>query len=222
MNALMNATALPSRTKPLAAFAALIVGFALACMVALALGPADQAEAKTIYSTAKAPRAGATFTVDGNVYKVTDAYEGPREPGEVRLVKYGSKKTNPTINTVKYQGKLYEVEEIGKNAFNNARGHKVTSVKLGRNVDYIGARAFYGCNKVRTFDIAASDVVDIDYSRRTGRYSIDEVEIGYQAFTKAGVSKVTVKCGNAKVAYQKLVKKALSSKGLRSNARVVK
>ncbi len=207
-------------SKPLATAVAGIVAMAVAFLLAAALAPADQAYAAP--AKKQVPRVGSTFVVDDNTYKVTDRWESAREPGEAALVKYGSKNTKPTVNTVKYQGKVYEVEQIGKAAFNTAQGRKITSVKLGRNVDYVGAQAFSGCAKLKTIDIAQSDIIELEYSRRTKSFYVDEMDIGGRAFSNAGVKNVTVKCGSANKSYQNAIKKALTSKGLRTTATVVR
>ncbi|MDO4400492.1 MAG: leucine-rich repeat protein [Coriobacteriia bacterium] len=188
-----------------------VMGFALvmACALACALA-----------GTASAVELGAKFTKDGNTYKVTEAYENAHDWGEVTLVKYGSSNTKPTVNTVKYKGETFEVEVIAKNAFNNTKGHKITSIKLGDHVDKIGAKAFYGCSKLKSIDMRTCEAIDID--KEHGKYVIDDLDIGSKAFAKAGVSSVKVKCGSSNASYQKLFKKALVSKGLRSNAKIVK
>ena len=173
-------------------------------------------------AVARVSEVGTTFTVDGNTYRVTDAYEGPRDFGEVTLVRYGSSKKAPSFNVVKHDGKSYEVEEIGKNAFNNAKGRKITSVKLGKHVDEVKAKAFYGCSKLKLIDISKSDIVDIDRSKKTGEYYLDDLDVGKQAFSKAGASTVKVKCGNSNASYRSIVKKALVSRGLNKNVTVVR
>lgn len=213
----MNAKAI-APTKPFAKLAAVLVGLAVAMMLTFGLAPAEQAHA----ATNALPKKGATFVVDGNTYKVTDRYKSTRDPGEVVLVKYGSKSTTANVNTVKYQGKLYEVEAIGRAAFNTNQGRKVTTVKLGRNVDEIFAQAFLNCTKLRTIDISQSDVIELDYNRRTKSFYLDDIEIGNQAFSKAGVKNVTVKCGSSNKSYQTAVKKGLMSKGLRNTAVVTR
>lgn len=234
----MNTVKVDTRKKGFASAVACAVAVALACLLTCMVAPAGQADAKTIYSTAPTadakatsnakakktttPRVGTVFTLGNNTYKITDRYEGPRDLGEVMLVKYGSNGPHPVFNILTYQGKKYKVETIGANAFNNPKGHRITTLKLGPCVEKIGARAFYGCTKLRTIDIARSDVVDVDYNRRTGRYYLDEAEIGWQAFSKAGVSKVTVKCGNANASYRAAVKKAFVAKGLSANCRVIR
>lgn len=212
----MNSMVMAPRKGMLAALTAFVAGLILACTMVLAPAQADAA-----VSTASNPRVGATIVVSGNTYKVTDRWEGARDPGEVMLVKYASTNKKPVINTIKYKGKVFEVEKIAKNAFNNAKGRKITHLTLGRNVDYIGAKAFYGCSKLAVINIAKADVIEVDYSKRRGYY-LDDVEIGAQAFGKAGVKYVKVKCGNAKAGYQKVIKKALVAKGLRSTAKVIK
>jgi len=165
------------------------------------------------------PARGQTFVKNGNTYKVTDLADED-DLGEVTLVKYGSTNLKPTVNTVKYQGQVYEVDAIGKNAFNNVKGHKVTLVTLGRNVDRIGAKAFYGCKKLKTINMAKCDVIDIDYG--ANGYYLDETDIGAKAFKNAGVKAVKVKCGKSNASYQKVFKKALVSKGMRTSVTVVK
>lgn len=210
----MNGIATRQRMGMLAAITAVVAGLVLACTLTLAPAQADAALSTN-------PKSNTTFVVGGNTYKITERWKSTRDPGEVVLVKYASTNKKPTINTVKYKGRVYEVETIGKNAFNNAKGRQIVSVVLGRNVDYVGYRAFYGCSKLKTINIAKADIIEIDYSRRRGYY-VDDLEIGGQAFTKAGVKNVVVKCGNGKAAYQKAVKKGLQSRGLRATARVTK
>ena len=214
----MNTKAI-APTSPVAKLAVFVMAAAVALVLAFAMAPADQALAAP---AKQAPAKGSTFVVDGNTYKVTDRYKNSRDLGEVVLVKYGSKNTAPSINTVKYQNGIYEVEAIGRSAFNTAKGRAITSVKLGRNVEEVGAMAFQGCSKLRTIDIAQSDIIELDYSRRTKSYYVDDVEIGAFAFAKAGVKNVTVKCGSANKSYQTAVKKALTGKGLRTTASVVR
>lgn len=163
---------------------------------------------------------GDTFKKDGNVYKVVDLDDDGDDMDEVVLVKYGSSNKKPVVNVVKYKGKAYEVEKIGKNAFNNAKGHKITSIKLGDEVESIGAKAFYGCKKLKTIDLAKCDAIELE--KEDGKWEVDDLDIGKKAFSGAGVAKVKVKCGSSKAGYQKLYKKVLVKKGLRSDAKMVK
>ena len=163
---------------------------------------------------------GQTFTKGGNTYQVTDVDRDAGDLSDVKLVKYGATSTKPAMDTVAYRGTTYEIDIIGKNAFNNVRGHKTTTVTFGRHVDKLQARALYGCSKLKVIDLAKCDVVDIDKGRNG--YYIDEIDIGSKAFTNAGVKGVKVKCGKSSTSYQKLFKKALVKKGLRSDAIIVK
>ena len=207
--------------KAIGAFAIVAIA-AVVLLLGCALLPSASAHAQTLETAALTADAGTTFTVDGNVYKITERYKSAHDLGEVKLVKYGSTNKAPKVNTVKHEGKTYEVEEVGKNAFNNKRGHRVTSVTLGRYVDEIESKAFYGCSKLKVLNVAKSDVIDIERSKKTGSYYIDDMDIGPKAFKGAGVKDVKVKCGKSSAAYQQLVKKALVSKGMRSTAQVVK
>lgn len=200
-----------------------ILGIVFALCIALtALLASSFVAVDEAHAAPKVMKTTSTITVDGNTYKITERWKSAKKPGEVVLVKYGANNTKPVINTIKYQGKVYEVEEIGKNAFNNAKGHKITSVTLGRNVEEIGYRAFYGCSKLSTIDISKSDVIEIDYNKKKKTYYLDDVEIGAQAFSKAGTATVKVKCGNNNAKYKQLVKKAMTSKGLRASATVIR
>lgn len=197
----------------------LALGIMIACVLAIGVAPAQDAYAASNTKTASVA-VGKTFKVDGNTYKVTDRYKSAYDPGEVVLVKYASNNKKPVINTVTYKGKKYEVEAVGANAFNNAKGRLVTKVTLGRNVDSVRSRAFYGCSKLQVLNIAKSDIIDVEYSRRTGSFYLDDIEIGSQAFTKAGTKNVKVQCANSNAKYKQVVKKALVSKGMRSSVTI--
>lgn len=193
----------------------------LALCLSAALAP-SQAYATGLSATAGFGK-GSTFTVGGNKYKVTD-YDIDEDEGsdlpEVMLVKYGSSKKKATVNTVKYKGITFEVDIIGKNAFNNAKGHKVTSVTIGRHVDRIQTKAFYGCKKLKAINMAKSDIIDIDKGRNG--YYLDDSDIAKAAFSKAGVKGAKVKCGSSNATYKKLFKNALKKAGMRSDVKVVK
>ena len=201
--------------------AALAVAMALLCAGMVASMMARPAYASTL-TASQAPSGisvGETFTVDGNKYKVHDAESDANELSEVTLVKYGSKNKKPKINTVKHNGETFRVENIGKNAFNNKAGHKVTAVTLGRNVDDIGVKAFYGCKKLKSINMRKADVIDIEKER--GSYVIDDIDIGKKAFAKAGVKSIKVKCGKSNSAYRAQYKKALKKRGMRKSVTVV-
>ena len=229
----MNRQAVQARKGAKGFAVVLAAGFLALFLSAFGLGAAQPAWAQDgriaaatpqlqgadIQAQATAPARGETFTKSGNTYKVTDLAEDD-DLAEVVLVRYGSTDTTPVVNTVKYQGQVFAVEAIGKNAFNNAKGHKITSVKLGANVDKLGAKAFYGCKKLKTINMAKCDVIDIDKGRNG--YYIDEIDMGANALKNAGVKAVKVKCGKSNAAYQEVFKKALVKKGMRTSVTVVK
>lgn len=200
----MGATSSRARLFAVAVLAAI-------CACAVALFTAQQAFALD---------EGDTFKVGGNTYKVIDADDDSEGLDEVALVKYGSSDKTPSINTVKYDGEKYEVNTIGKNAFNNSKGHKITSIKLGTAVDEIGAKAFYGCKKLKVIDMRKCEAIDVEM--KSGEYVIEDIDVGAKAFAKAGVKKVKVKCGSSNSEFRKLFKKALRQKGMRSTVKVVK
>lgn len=222
---------LTARTTKGMALGSLVAAVCASVLLALSLGAQTAHAAKyapaspsadgygSTLDTASIHR-GTTFTVGGNTYKVTDYEPYDDDMGEVMLVKYGSAKKTVSINTVTYKGEMFEVDVIGKNAFNNARGHKVTSVTLGHNVDRIMSKAFYGCKKLKTLNLARTDIVDIDGGRYG--YYLEEINIGSQALKNAGTAKMKVKCGRSDANYRKIYKKALMKKGLRSSASVVR
>lgn len=195
---------------------------ALLCAGLFVSMTAQQAYADSLASAQTSSRLskGDTFTVGGNKYKVIKVETDKGEMSEVALVKYGSKNKKPNINTVKYNGETFKVDTIGKNAFNNKAGHKVVSVKLGRHVDDIGAKAFYGCKKLKVIDMRKADVIELEKKGCT--YEIDDLDIGKNAFKKAGKKHIKVKCGKSDVRYRCVFKKALMKKGLRSSAIVTK
>lgn len=172
--------------------------------------------------TAQALSRGDTFTKNGNTYKITDIEndyddddddDADEGDGEVTLVKYGSSDKSPSINTVTYQGKKFEIDTIGKKAFNTTAGHKIKSLTLGKNVDKIKSKAFYKCKKLKSINMRKCDCIDID--RSYNGYYIDEIDIASSAFKSAGKGTVKVKCGKSSSSYQKVFKKAMKKTGLK-------
>lgn len=209
----MNKQAQLQGTK-LAALAAIVT---LAVLVAFAMLFAASANALT---------RGDTFKKSGNTYKVIDIDydhdddyddddwdEEEEADGEVVLVKYGSSDKTPSINKVTYQGKTFEVDTIGKKAFNTSKGHKITSLTIGPNVDKILSKAFYGCKKLKSINMRKADVIDLEYEY--GGWQIDDVDIASSAFKNAGKGTVKVKCGKSSSSYKKVFKKAVKKTGLK-------
>lgn len=72
--------------------------------------------------------------------------------GQVCLM--GAKKALVTVKvpeSIKLDGKTFQVTEIGDNAFKNQK--KLKKVIIGENVQKIGAKAFYGCRKLTSITI---------------------------------------------------------------------
>ena len=219
----MNAEArMPRSSAIFAVIGSVLASVALtATMASVAPAYAADYQAGSIATAAESQFArGDIFKVDGNTYRVTDYDVTENDLGEVVLVKYGSTKKTAAVNTVKYKGETFKVEAVGKNAFNTAQGRKVTSVTLGRNVDEIGSKAFYGCRKLVKLNMAKADVIDIDRNRKG--YYIDDIDIGKNAFKNTGTAKLKVNCGSKNSQYQAAYKVALEKRGMRSDVTVVK
>ena len=205
----------------IAVIAAIALALALMSLAGTARAYASDYQAGSITTQSKEITKGTTFKKNGNTYKVIDyePYDDDSDWGEVKLVKYRSTDRHAVVNTVTYKGIKFEVDVIGNGAFNNARGHKVTSVKIGKHVDSIHANAFLGCKNLRKLNMIHTDVVDIE--RSATRYYVEEINIGANAFKNAGVPGLVVSCGKKNTQYQSVFKKALMKKGLRSDAVIV-
>ena len=92
-------------------------------------------------------------------------------------------------DTIEYNGIVYTVTEIAKGAFKGYK--KLTSVKLGRNIKKIGAKAFYGCSNVKKFTIYGNNLKTVGSGSFKG--------------LKKGV-KIKIVCKDKKT-YKKIVKK---------------
>lgn len=101
--------------------------------------------AKRIISIEKLayPKAGTSYTISGNEYKVS-------KPGaEVILVRTSKTTKNVTVPAQIYaQGITYKVTSIGAKAFNNNK--KLTKVTIGTNIVKINSNAFFNCKNLKT------------------------------------------------------------------------
>ncbi len=96
---------------------------------------------------------GEVFDVAGYKYIVTGA-------GEAALV--GSKNTKLNIpESFEAAGATFKVTSIGDGAF--LKNKKITQVKGGKNLKYIGRDAFYKCTGLKSVDLSNSAVTDIGY-----------------------------------------------------------
>ncbi len=95
------------------------------------------------------PDIGTTFTVDGLVFSI-ESYS----PMEVSLVGGpDGLKTLVVPETVSYNGMVFDVDSIGKQAFYGFR--TLRSVDLG-NVTSVGVKAFANCAYIKTIDFGES------------------------------------------------------------------
>ena len=101
--------------------------------------------AKRIISIEKLayPKAGTSYTISGNEYKVS-------KPGaEVILVRTSKTTKNVTVPAQIYaQGITYKVTSIGAKAFNNNK--KLTKVTIGTNIVKINSNVFFNCKNLKT------------------------------------------------------------------------
>ena len=143
-----------------------------------------------------APKKGAVAKSGKATYKVTKsdlkngtaAYVGP-------LDKKATKVKIPA--TVKIDGVTFKVTSIEKNAFKNNK--KVKTVTIGKNVSKIGAKAFYGCSKLKTLKIKTT--------------KLTAKKIGSKAFSKTPKSmKVTIPKKKFKTYKSMLIKKGVNKK----------
>ncbi|MDD6069771.1 MAG: leucine-rich repeat protein [Clostridiales bacterium] len=116
--------------------------------------PAPSPAPQTPVSTEKA--VGTVVTVGNAQYKITGTAENTA--GTVSFVKSTKDKkklTSLTIpNTVKIDGKTYNVTAIEKNACKNYS--KLKKLTIGKNVKSIGASAFAGCKALKSIKIQST------------------------------------------------------------------
>lgn len=147
------------------------------------------------------PVKGSTYKDDRQMafYKVTGADIGGK--GTVEYIKpVNKKKKVVTIPaTVKIGGIAYKVTGIAKNAFKGNR--YIKRLIIEKNVEKIGARAFYGCKKLKNITIKTS--------------KLKTKKIGAKAFKNIN-TKATVKVPKKKVKTYKsmLLKKGLGKKAV--------
>ena len=159
-------------------------------------------------------KVGMTFGSGKFKYKITKAGANNRQ---VQLVN-PLKKTNTKITvpaTVKYQGKIWKVTSVRKNAFKNNKMLK--SVTIGSNVTTIGSGAFTGCKKLTSVKIG-KNVTTISTKAFYNCKTLKKVtfkgsklkKIGSKAFTKTS-AKIVFKTGSKKTVkkYTKLLKKKI-------------
>lgn len=164
-------------------------------------GSSDQQPSNT-------PAVGKTVTVGSAKVKVLGSsavsYSGPTS----KIIKTAS-----IPATVKIGGKTYKVTTIGAGAFSGCT--KLTSVKIGKNVNTIGKKAFYNCKKLTKVTIGAN-VTSIGVSAFEKCTSLKSVvipkkvkKIGKRAFYGCKkLKKITIKTS-------KLSKKSIGAKAFK-------
>lgn len=137
---------------------------------------------------------GQEFIYNKLVYKVTSVNPGAYTVKLTRPVK----KTYRSVMvpaTVTCEGMTFKVTSIVKNTFK--KNKKLKTVVIDRNVKKIGAKAFYGCKRLKKITVRSSNIRSI----------------GKKAFTSINGSAVIRVPSKKLAAYKKLLKKAkISSK----------
>ncbi len=107
-------------------------------------------------TTPSALAVGDQFSAGNFIYSVVTAADGIAKPAvKVRgLSEAGKTKTSITIPaTITWQGVTYLVNGINQRSFRN--NTKLTSVKIGKNVTYIGKSAFRGMTSLTSVSIGS-------------------------------------------------------------------
>ncbi|MGN0038403.1 MAG: leucine-rich repeat protein [Coriobacteriales bacterium] len=112
---------------------------------------------------------GAEFVVGGYTYKVTKISSAAIEKDscEAALLKFeGSGTAAKVPATVSFTAGGFgsvalKVTAIGKDAFNNTKGHKIKSAVIGANVTAIGDRAFKGCTEASKITLKGNTLESI-------------------------------------------------------------
>lgn len=148
---------------------------------------------------------GTKTTVGKMKYKVTKINDNCT--GEVKLIGTNKKKSNKRFTTlkigktVKINGKLFKITEIGNNAF---RGYnKIKSVIIGKNITKIGKQAFYDCRKLKRITIKTK--------------KLNSKFIGNKAF-KGIFKKARIKVPKSKM---KIYKRFIKTKGVTSKVKII-
>lgn len=94
---------------------------------------------------------GKKYTVGGYVYEVSKA--GGSKAGTVTVTAIKNKKANviKVPDTVKIEGRTFQVTAVGKGAFKGCK--KAVSAVIGKHVLQIGNQAFQSCGKLKKISI---------------------------------------------------------------------
>ena len=164
--------------------------------------PAGDAQTDTLVE-------GKVYTVGSYTYRITSL------AGKTAAVT-GTTKQTKTItvkDTVKIENVSFKITAIEKNAFKGNK--KVTTVKIGKNVQTIGANAFSGCTKLQKVTINSKNLSKMEAKafykcKKLKNIKISSLKlktVGKNAF-KGIAKKAKIDVPNKKVkAYKRLLKK---------------
>ena len=117
---------------------------------------------------------GTVFEYSGAKYKVTQDSAMSETVEYVSLV--GKKAKNVSVPaTVTVEGITYKVTAIAKNAFKNNK--KLTGVTIGKNVTKIGAKAFYGCKKLKKIVIKSKELKSVGKNAIRGIHKNAKIDV---------------------------------------------
>ncbi len=152
---------------------------------------AGKATYKVIAAPKKKTQVKKGATAQQTTYKLTGkvvlvSYKGGKKANIPAQVKASVKKTaDAQGNTFAEQG-VFSVEQVGKGAFDNAKGHKVTSVTIGKNVVSIGDKAFCNCKKLTKIVLKGDAIrtIGVNSDAKLNRKSKSYVKNLYKLRTK--------------------------------------
>lgn len=143
------------------------------------------------------PKKGMTVICGGGEYQITKLKQ------TVKLKKWKDVSGSVTIPaSIKINGKSYKVTAIAGSAFKGNTG--ITKVIIGKNIQTIGSKAFYGCKSLNTITIKTT--------------KLTSKSVGSKAF-KGINAKAKIKVPSKKLASYK---KILRAKGVGSKAKIKK
>ncbi len=160
--------------------------------------------------------AAATALVEGNTYAAGDfTYRIISTSDKTAAVVSTNKKTKTIMigNTVTIENVSFKIIAIEKNAFKGNK--KVTTVKIGKNVQTIGTNAFRGCTKLQKVTISSKNLSKIEAKafyqcKKLKNIKVSSLKlktVGKNAF-KGIAKKAKIDVPNKKVKeYKRLLKK---------------
>jgi hypothetical protein len=124
-------------------------------------------------------KVGKTFNSGRFTYKISKVGSSPLV---VLVTAKKGIKSAVVPDTVKYQGKVFKVAGIGKNAFKGNK--KLSKVIIGKNVKNIEGNAFAGCSKLKNITFKGSAVKKIGSKAFKGTNKDAKVTVPKKTFAK--------------------------------------